>query len=80
LSGWFQIQKRIQNLFENGYGKLEKKKKRKKILFGFLAQFSPQPAAHRPFALLSLTRGPFFSFSRAWPVSLPSPRPALGRA
>jgi hypothetical protein len=28
LSGLLQIQKRIQNLLENGFGKLKKKKKR----------------------------------------------------
>jgi hypothetical protein len=33
-----------------------------------LAQFSPQPAAHRPFALLSLARGPSLSFPPRGPL------------
>jgi hypothetical protein len=46
LSGWFQIQKRIQNLFENGFGKLEKEKE-KEILF--YSTFWPNSAHARFF-------------------------------
>jgi hypothetical protein len=69
LSGWFQIQKRIQNLFENGFGKLEKRKReRNPILFGFLAQLSPCPllphAARSP--SFSLRAAVSFSLRSAW--------------
>jgi hypothetical protein len=65
LSGWFQIQKRIQNLLENDFGNLEKEKE-KEILF--YSAFWPNSA-----------RAPAPALSRAWPI-FASPLPALGRA
>jgi hypothetical protein len=47
LSGLFQIQKRIQNLLENSFGKLENKKEKEKG-FSLLSWL----LAHRPSRLL----------------------------
>jgi hypothetical protein len=63
LCGWFQFQKRIQNLLENGFEKLEKEKE-KEILFysAFWPNSAQAPAlassARGPLALLSSARGP----------------------
>jgi hypothetical protein len=63
LSGWFQIQKRIQNLLENGFRKLEKEKEKEILFYSAFwpnSAQAPTPAssARGPLTLLSSTRGP----------------------